>query len=458
MNQVVTDLSGNTFFELRVRQAILAAQHSVKQVGLLLIDVGCFTDFAIQDSELPKEFAEKIWIRLRAVLRDSDTIVRMDGGELAVLLPSVAGPEDVILVARKVLNKLEEPLLFTDVKVDVRPRIGIALFPEHSTNAKNLVQRADKALTTAKRTRNEYVLYAQEHRNRSRAPLRMSELRQAIVADQLFLLYQPKINLKNGLIAGLEVLTRWQHPELGIVPPDEFIPIAERTGLIIPLTLWVLHQSLLQCRAWNNMGIDVSIAVNLSMWNLEAQELPDQIAGLMQTVAMPPDRLELEITESAIMGDPQRTMRTLTLIRDLGVHFTIDDFGTGYSSLAHLRKLPVTGMKIDKSFVQNMESDRDNAVIVRSIIDLGHNLGLKVTAEGVETSGAKDMLVGFDCDEAQGYYYSHPIPAREVAQLFKEPLGGMESAPMALTVATITNSTHGKTRIPQVALERYRLT
>jgi diguanylate cyclase (GGDEF)-like protein len=454
MNQAVTDLSGNTLFELRVRQAILAAQHGVKQVGLLLIDVGGFNDFAIQDSDLTQEFAEEIWIRLRAILRDADTIVRMDGGELAVLLPSVAGPEDVIFVARKVLNKLEEPLLFKDIKLDVRPRIGIALFPEHSTNANNLVQRADNALATAKKTRNKYVLYAQEHRNHPRAPLRMSELRQAIVADQLFLLYQPKINLKNGLIAGLEVLTRWQHPELGLIPPDEFIPVAERTGLIIPLTLWVLHQSLLQCRAWNDMGIDVSIAVNLSMWNLEAQELPDQIAGLIKTVAMSPHRLELEITESAIMGDPQRTMRTLTLIRDLGVHFTIDDFGTGYSSLAHLRKLPVTGMKIDKSFVQNMESDRDNAVIVRSIIDLGHNLGLKVTAEGVETRGAKDMLVGFECDEAQGYYYSHPIPAREIAQFFKEPLRVMDCPRMAVNLSTITNSTNGETRIPQAALQR----
>jgi diguanylate cyclase (GGDEF)-like protein len=454
MNQSVTDLAGNTLFELRVRQAIMAAQHGVKQVGLLLIDVGDVNDFAIQDSELTKEFAEKIWIRLRAVLRDSDTIVRMDCGVLAVLLPSVAGPEDVIFVARKVLTKLEEPLLFSDTKVDVRPRIGIALFPEHSTNANNLVERADNALTAAKKTRNQYVLYAQEYRNRCRASLRMSELRQAIVADQLFLLYQPKINLKNGLIAGLEVLTRWQHPELGLIPPDEFIPVAERTGLIIPLTLWVLHQSLVQCREWNDMGIDVSVAVNLSMWNLEAQELPDQIAGLIKTIAMPPDRLELEITESAIMGDPQKTMRTLTLIRDLGVHFTIDDFGTGYSSLAHLRKLPVTGMKIDKSFVQNMESDRDNAVIVRSIIDLGHNLGLKVTAEGVETSAARDMLVGFDCDEAQGYYYSHPIPARDVAQLFKEPLRFIDCSPVALNLSAITNSTNGKTRILPAALER----
>jgi len=454
MNQAIADLSGNTLFELRLRQAILAAQHDVKQVGLLLIDIDATDNFLIQDAELAKEFSEKIWIRLRTVLRDSDTIVRMDGGELAVLLPSVAGPEDVIFVARKVLSKLEEPLLLEGLKFDVRPRIGIALFPEHSSNADNLVHRADIALATARRTRNKYVLYAHEQSNAPRAVLRMSELRRAIVADQLFLLYQPKIDLKNGLIAGLEVLTRWQHPALGLIPPDEFIPVAERTGLIIPLTLWVLHQSLLQCRAWNDMGIDTGIAVNLSMWNLEAQELPDQIVGLTKSIGMPADMLELEITESAIMGDPQRTMRTLTLIRDLGVRFTIDDFGTGYSSLAHLRKLPVTGMKIDKSFVQNMESDRDNAVIVRSIIDLAHNLGLKVTAEGVETQEAKDMLVGFECDEAQGYYYSYPIPAHEIAQLFKHPRHGPTVSLRTASFSSMPSGTNGKPRGTQVALQR----
>ena len=456
MNQAVSDLAGNTLFELRVRQAILAAQHGVKQVGLLLIAIDSPENFVSQNFDLVQEFSETIWIRLRTVLRDSDTIVRMDGGELAVLLPSVAGPEDVVIVAQKVLSKLEEPLPIEGLKFDVRPRIGMALFPEHSTNADSLVQRAGVALTTAKRTRNRYVLYAQDQHNTARAPLRMSELRQAIVADQLFLMYQPKIDLKTGSIAGVEVLTRWQHPKLGLIPPDEFIPLAERTGLIIPLTLWVLHQSLLQCRVWNDMGICTSIAVNLSMWNLEAQELPDQIAGLIKSVDMPPDRLELEITESAIMGDPLKTTRTLILIRDLGVRFTIDDFGTGYSSLAHLRKLPVTGMKIDKSFVQNMESDRDNAVIVRSIIDLGHNLSLKVTAEGVETQEAKDMLVGFKCDEAQGYYYSHPIPAREIIRLLKEsrPRVTEHGLGSASLLSVTNNNGTGKGLSPQAVGQR----
>jgi EAL domain-containing protein (putative c-di-GMP-specific phosphodiesterase class I) len=200
--------------------------------------------------------------------------------------------------------------------------------------------------------------------------------------------------------------------------PDEFIPLAERTGLIIPLTLWVLHRSLVQCRRWNDLGIHIGVAVNLSMWNLDALELPEQIAGLLKGVGVPPSKLELEITESAIMDDPQRAMRTLKAIRGLGVKFTIDDFGTGYSSLAHLKKLPVACIKIDKSFVQNMENDKDNAVIVRSIIELGHNLGLKVVAEGVETIEAKDMLSEFDCDEAQGYYFSRPVPTSDITGFF----------------------------------------
>ena len=217
------------------------------------------------------------------------------------------------------------------------------------------------------------------------------------------------------------MLTRWQQPDLGLISPDEFIPVAERTGLIIPLTLWVLKQSLLQCRTWREIGIDIGVAVNLSMWNLDAQELPTQISSLLENTGISADRLELEITESAIMGDPQRAIRTLSLIRDLGVRFAIDDFGTGYSSLAYLRKLPVSSIKIDKSFVKNMEHDRDNAVIVRSIIDLGHNLGLKVVAEGVETQEAQNMLRSFDCDEMQGYYYSRPIPADAVTKYLKAP-------------------------------------
>jgi diguanylate cyclase len=414
------DLSTDEVFQSRLRQALLAAQHSIRQVGILLIAFET-ADCSFTDTSNPlAEFSESMITRLRSVVRDTDSVVRVDSGQMAVLLPSVAGPDDAILVANKILAVLEKPVHVNGAEIQANPRIGIALYPEHSTSTNVLLQRAALALTSAKQTRNRWLVYSEEQPHAHRNPLGVRELREAIVADQLFLLYQPKVNLINGSISGVEVLARWQHPDIGLISPDEFIPVAERTGLIIPLTLWVLHHALIQCRTWNTMGLDTSVAVNLSMWNLEAQELPEQIKGLLESLAIAPERLELEITESAIMSDPQRAMRTLRLIRDLGVALTIDDFGTGYSSLAYLRKLPVLNIKIDKSFVQNMEHDRDNAVIVRSIIDLGHNLGLKVIAEGVETFESREMLRGFDCDEAQGYFYSRPVPDYAIKTILAE--------------------------------------
>jgi diguanylate cyclase len=441
MTQNISDLSADAVFQLRLQQAILVAQHTVKQVGLLLVGFDC-PDHSMADLMRMPNFSDSIWTRLRNTLRDSDTVVRRETGEMAVLLPAVNGADDVVVVAKKVLGSLQEPILIDGLKTDIRPRVGIALFPEHTSSAATLMQRADNALDSARRSKSSYTLYSHAGRNAQKSPLSMGQLRQAIVADQLFLLYQPKISFKEQYVSGLEVLTRWQQPDLGLISPDEFIPVAERTGLIIPLTLWVLKQSLLQCRTWREIGIDIGVAVNLSMWNLDAQELPDQISSLLQNTGISADRLELEITESAIMGDPQRTIRTLSLIRDLGVRFAIDDFGTGYSSLAYLKKLPVSSIKIDKSFVKNMEHDRDNAIIVRSIIDLGHNLGLKVVAEGVETQEAQEMLQTFDCDEMQGYYYSRPIPADAVTKYLRTP-------PPQLTEPSI-----GENRISSVAPPR----
>jgi EAL domain-containing protein (putative c-di-GMP-specific phosphodiesterase class I)/GGDEF domain-containing protein len=417
ISQNLADLSENTLFQVRVRQAIMMAQREVRQVGLLMISFDLRENIGLDDGPLLTQFLEKSRLRLGSALRDSDAVYRITRGETAVLLPSLARSEDAVLVAKKILSKLEQPVLLEGLRIDVCPRIGIALFPEHSSNASALMRCAVVALNTARRTKQTYVLYSSDQSSCERPPLRFSELRRAIVLDQLFLHYQPKIDLKTGAVAGLEVLTRWHHPEHGLILPDEFIPIAERTGLIIPLTLWVLHGSLVQCRSWRDLGLDTSVAVNLSMWNLDALELPEQIDGLLKKIGIAPNRLELEITESAIMDDPQRAMRTLDSIRDLGVSFTIDDFGTGYSSLAHLKKLRVACIKIDKSFVENMENDKDAAVIVRSIIDLGHNLGLKVIAEGVETLEAKEMLTAFNCDEAQGYYFSYPVVPSEITRL-----------------------------------------
>ena len=416
-SRTVSELAESAQFDIQIRQALLAAQHGTRQVGLLIIDFdGCESSTQGADAQ-SDDLREKAVALIGSVLRDSDTLCRMPGAGTAVLLSSLGSPEDAALVAEKILHKLDQSLRLEPR--EPQAQIGVALFPHHGDSASSLLHCADLALSNARKNRERCVLYSPEFNGSPRPPLHLRELRQAIVQDQLFVLYQPKIDLRNDRITGLEALVRWRHPVHGLVMPDEFIPLAERTGLIVPLTLWVLEQSIKQCRRWRGEGTNVSIAINLSMWNLDSPELPDQIASILNSAGVPSGQLELEITESAIMDDPQRAMRTLKAIRELGVHFAIDDFGTGYSSLAHLKRMPVNSIKIDKSFILNMESDNDSAVIVRAIVELGHNLGLKVVAEGVETLAAKKMLMEFDCDEAQGYYFSRPVTADDISCLMR---------------------------------------
>jgi diguanylate cyclase len=403
--------ASNSEFEVRVRQAIRSAKNNLPQVAVLIFSFDSpMNGSLLADKDLPA-FHNSILMRLKGGLRESDSVARLDNGHLAVLLQSVQGPQDLDLVINRLLTRLDEPVQTNDAPIALEPRIGSALFPENGDSAESLIEHAEVELAATLGNRKPHSVYSARSRSLFSGRQWMSELRHAIVTDQLFLTFQPKVHLSKGPITGLEVLLRWQHPKHGIIVPDQFIPIAERTGLIIPLTLWVLQQALVQCRQWNNMGLNVAVAVNLTMWNLEAQELPEQIEALLRDTGVSPKNLELEITETSIMNDPQRVIRTLNQIRQLGVRFAIDDFGTGYSSFAYLTKLPVSCIKIDKSFVQNIETDRDSSVIVKSIIDLGHNLDLKVVAEGVETATARKMLTAFQCDEGQGYYFCRPIPA-----------------------------------------------
>ena len=274
----------------------------------------------------------------------------------------------------------------------------------------------------AKETRSGCAVYsAEQDQGSAQRLLLMGELRSAIIEDQLFLLYQPKIDLRTGQTIGVEALARWQHPRLGVMPPDQFIPLAERTGLIMPLTLWVLHKALRQCHAWHETGLKIRVAVNLSRQNLHAPELPDQIVGILKSCEVSPAHLDLEITESAIMADPARATEILARMKGLGLRFSLDDFGTGHSSLADLKKLPVNELKIDKSFIMNMMSDKRDVAIARLIIDLGHNLGLGVVAEGVENQETLNALAGLGCDMAQGYHISRPIPAEALTAWLLSP-------------------------------------
>jgi EAL domain-containing protein (putative c-di-GMP-specific phosphodiesterase class I)/GGDEF domain-containing protein len=410
MKHIAVSNASKSEFEVRVRQAIRSAKNSLPQVAVLVFSFENSTPYLTLNDKDLMAFQNAVLMRLRSGLRESDSVALLGNGHLGVLLQSVQGPQDLDLVINRVLGRLDEPVYINNVALTLEPRIGSALFPENGDSAESLMEYAEGDLA-AMAGRKPHAIHSPPSRALFSARQWLSELRHAIITDQLFLTFQPKVHLATGPVTGVEALVRWQHPEHGIIVPDQFIPVAERTGLIIPLTLWVLQQSLLQCRRWNQMGLDIGVAVNLTMWNLEAQELPEQIEALLRDTCVSPKNLELEITETSIMSDPQRVIRTLNQIRQLGVQFAIDDFGTGYSSFAYLTKLPVSCIKIDKSFVQNIESDRDNSVIVRSIIDLGHNLGLKVVAEGVETITAKKMLTAFECDDGQGYYFCRPIPA-----------------------------------------------
>jgi len=297
----------------------------------------------------------------------------------------------------------------------------VALFPEHGEDGSTLMRHADVAMYVAKRSGRGHALYDPQEDQHSRSRLALiGDLRRALEEDELYLVYQPKLDLASGALAGVEALVRWRHPTRGLLPPDAFIPLAEHTGLIRPLTLLVLERALAQLRRWRLHGLETTVSVNLSARHLQDQELPEQVAELLGRHEIPPQALVLEITESAIMADPERAMRTLSRLAAMGVQLSIDDFGTGYSSLFYLKQLPVHEIKIDKSFIMDMLQNHEDLTIVRSIIDLGHNMGQRVVAEGVETAQALDLLRHLGCDQAQGEHVAGPL-APEAVGLWRSP-------------------------------------
>src|SRR5581483_4023493 len=315
--------------------------------------------------------------------------------------------------------------------VDIDASIGIALAPAHGTDADVLMQRADVAMYLAKETRSGYQVYAADRDPYSPRHLSLlHDVRHALEADQFVLYYQPKAALGSGEIVGVEALLRWMHPELGVILPDRFIPLAERSGLSRPLTLFVLEQALRQLSEWRRAGIELRMAVNLTGRNLHDPSFPVDVARLLASSGLPADSLLLEITENSVMTDPNRVLGVLKALREMGVELALDDFGTGYSSLAYLKRLPVHELKIDKSFVMNMSGDESDAVIVRSTIGLARNLRLRVVAEGVEDKAAWDELVSLGCDVAQGYFLSRPVPpAQLTAWLGRQPAPAAKAKP-----------------------------
>lgn len=412
----LTGLANRAMLHERLQLALAAVRHGQNPISLLLMDLDSFKD--INDTlghqngdRLLQEVAE----RLRGALPDATVIARLGGDEFAVLLP--AGAEAAGQSVRRVLNALQEPFELAGLTLDVRGSIGIALAPDHGQDATTLIQRADVAMYLAKATENGYVFYTaqQDHYSPQRLAL-MGELRQGLEGGQLVLHYQPKSDLKTEAITGVEALVRWQHPREGLLSPMHFVPMAEQTGLIKPLTLWALREALRQERIWYEEGLDLPVAVNLSARNLLDPALPEQIGELLDVSRVAPDRLSLEITESILMTDPIRSLALLARLQRMGIRLSVDDFGTGYSSLAYLKQLPVHELKIDKAFVLGLMRDRRDAAIVRATVDLGHNLGLRVVAEGVEDQQTWHGLAALGCDVGQGYFVGGPLPAAALTQ------------------------------------------
>jgi diguanylate cyclase (GGDEF)-like protein len=408
----LTDLPNRTLFRNQAQQAIQDGAADGRLVALLLMDLQRFKE--VNDTlghQRGDQLLQQVGARLREAMFEGDMVARLGGDEFGILLPKIATMGDIDIVARKIHSVLETPLFIEDVPIVVEASLGAAIAPEHGTDADILLQHADVAMYDAKDTGASFVLYdpARDPHSPRRLAL-MAELRQAIEHNQLIVHYQPKIALDTGKMIGAEALVRWQHPKDGMIPPDQFIRSAENTGLIKPLTDWVLSTGLRQCFDALSRGAMQHLAVNISARSLHDLRFPDLVDRLLKASGIPPEKLMLEVTESAFMVDLQRTVETLAVLNHMGVMISIDDFGTGFSSLNYIKKLPINEIKIDKSFVSDMTSNENDLSIVRSIIELGHNLGLKVVAEGVENKAVLDSLAALGCDHGQGYYISHPLP------------------------------------------------
>ena len=421
-HDALTDLPNRVLLRDRVVQALMIAQRENNHLAMLLMDLNEFKDVNNtlghhHGDRLLKQVAK----RLQGVIREPNTVARLGGDEFAILMPKVADQEAAIDVARKALRALEAPFVLEGLTIGIQASIGVTLYPEHGSDVDTLQQRADVAMYIAKRDKSGVVVYSPKLDQHSPQRLTlMGELRHAIGSNELLLHYQPKVDTRSGRITEVEALVRWRHPKHGLMQPDDFIPLAERTGLIKPLTLWVLHEALRQCALWNQQGMNLGISVNLSAPVLLDPDLADTVTGMLASYDIAPRRLMLEITESTIMSDPVRALQMLTRIADIGVRLSIDDFGTGYSSLSYLSKLPVCELKIDKSFVMNMAASDNDTMIVRTTVDLGHNLGLKVVAEGVQNEETLVQLKALDCDAVGGFHIGYPLSEANFASWIKQ--------------------------------------
>ncbi len=442
----LTDLPVRALFYDRVERAIVAAiddalEKSVenpkpRRLTILLLEIENFKDIydalGRNNSDL---ILKQMSTRLQGVSLERDDIARIDSNVFGVLLSELSDTNRADSFAQQIQKTMESPFIVDDMHIGIHSIVGIVHFPEHGEDVDTLVKRAGVALRIAQKSSKGFATYEASYDKHS--PMRLtliSELRHAIERDGLELLYQPKLSIKTGEICGVEALLRWHHPVHGMVSPDEFVPMAERNRMINPLTQWMLRRAFRDCANWHKQGFPVKVSVNLSAKDLNDPELPDLISGVAVAANIKPSWIMLEITESSVMSEPENALGIIKRLHDMGYQFSMDDFGTGYSSLSYLKKLPLTEIKIDKAFVMDILSSENDAAIVKATITLGHNLGLMVTAEGVESKEIMTRLTEYSCDVAQGYFLSKPVSVKDFNQWVSDSHWKIADQPSPATI------------------------
>ncbi|MDH5515013.1 MAG: bifunctional diguanylate cyclase/phosphodiesterase [Gammaproteobacteria bacterium] len=410
----LTGLPNRALIVDRLERGILTAQRDDRQLALIMIDLNNFKD--VNDT-LGHAAGDQLLVslgkRFLGLVEDDLTLGRLGGDEFAVVLPG-AGIDRALAVSSMLQDLLQQPIDIDDRIITLDASMGVSIYPDHGTRPSDLMKCADVAMYVAKRNKLAVSVYNSQNNPYDQGHLELTrDLRTAIKRNDIDLYLQPKVDMRSGTLIGAEALARWRHPVQGDVPPSKFVPILEQTGLIKEFALQVLEKAVRYCKQCERAGYEISVAVNLSVHNLRDETLPDQVEDILARHDLDSSRLTLEITESAVMDDYMKSIEVLGELSDMGIELSIDDFGTGYSSLGYLKRMPVQQLKIDRSFVGDMIMSRDDAVIVRSTIDLAHNLGLKTVAEGVETEAVLAVLSEMGCDMAQGYLISRPLPMEE---------------------------------------------
>jgi len=430
-HDALTELPNRLSANQQLQLAIGNAEKSKAKVALLFLDMDHFKSINESKGHVFGDAVLKIVTgRIQSCVRETDTISRHGGDEFIVILSDLRDTDAIVRIAEMILRRTEEPITLDDHELSLTMSIGIAMYPDDGKDFESLLSSSDAAMYQAKAVgRNTYQFFDNSMTADHSEQLQIRNgLRRALERDEFVLHYQPQIDLESGLVVGVEALIRWKHPDWGLVPPGKFIPVAEDSGLIVPIGDWVLREACRQAKAWQEAGLPgMVMAVNLSAVQFKRGNLYQSVSGALLESGLEPRFLELELTESILIRDTENVLSTVRQLKLLGLHLSIDDFGTGYSSLSYLKKFKVDKLKIDQSFVRDLDSDPDDAAIVRAIIQMAKSLNLRLVAEGVENAHIASQLRLFHCDEAQGYHFARPMPEHAFADFLAERQGAAES-------------------------------